>query len=113
MAFLCSPALVLSLLLGSPLDTSAEQVLGRLAGAALLALGLANYYAYYDAQSAATKGLVVAMVAYNLGAVFVLGTAGFVSKSVGLVLWPAVILHTVMTAWCLASLSKHRVQTTE
>jgi hypothetical protein len=43
-------------------------------------------------------------VIYNLGVVLVLGDAGIRSRTVGVVLWPAVILHTAMTVWCIVSL---------
>jgi hypothetical protein len=103
-ALLCSPSVAFVLLLNSPLDTSAGQVLGRVAGAALFALAIANWFAHYDLNGAATRGLVLAMIVYNLGAVFILGSAGLGSQSVGVALWPAVILHSIMTAWCVANL---------
>ena len=65
-ALLCFPSAAVALLLGSSLDTSAAMALGRLAGAALLALGVACWLAHYDAQSRAARGLVSAMVLYNL-----------------------------------------------
>jgi hypothetical protein len=98
------PSFVVRLLLGSPLDTSAAVTLGRVAGAALLALGVACWLAQYDAQSRAARGLVSAIVLYNLGAVVILGAAGIRSQPVGIALWPAVILHAVMTIWCVTSL---------
>ena len=98
------PCAVVRLLLGSPLDTSAAVTLGRVAGAALLALGVACWLAQYDAQSCAARGLVSAMVLYNLGAVVILGAAGIRSQPVGMALWPAVVLHAVMTIWCVTSL---------
>jgi hypothetical protein len=41
------------------------------------------------------------MALYNIGAVLVLGAAGLLSQPVGIGLWPAVILHAVMTVWCV------------
>src|SRR5438309_9333574 len=70
------PAIVVRLLLGSPLDTSAAVMLGRVAGAALLALGVACWLASYDEQSCAARGLVSAMVLYNIGAALILALAG-------------------------------------
>jgi hypothetical protein len=98
------PSVVVRLLLGSSLDTSAAVTLGRVAGVALLALGVACWLAQYDAQSCAARGLVSAMVLYNLGAVVILGAAGIRSQPVGIGLWPAVVLHAVMTIWCVTSL---------
>jgi hypothetical protein len=105
-ALLCFPAATVALLLGSGLDTPAAIALGRVAGAALLALGVASWLTQYDAQSCAARGLVSAMVLYNLGAVVNLGAAGIRSQPVGVALWPAVIINAVMTIWCVASLQR-------
>jgi len=105
-ALLCWPSSTVALLLGSPLDAFAAVVLGRLTGAALLALSIACWLAHYDVQSCAARGVVTAMTVYNLGAVVVLGVAGLRSPSVGIALWSAVALHTAMTGWCITSLLK-------
>ena len=52
------PSVVVQLLLGSPLHAPAAVMLGRVAGAALLALGVACWLARADAQSRAARGLV-------------------------------------------------------
>jgi hypothetical protein len=103
-ALMCAPSETVALLLGAPLDTSAAVAVGRLAGVALLALGVANWLAQHDQASRAARGLVGAMVVYNLGAAVILGMAGLRSPSAGLALWPTVILHAAMTVWCIASL---------
>ena len=79
----------------------------RLCGVALLALGLACWLGR-GAPGRAARGLSVAMLAYNLGAVIVLGTSGILSPPGGIALWPAVILHAAMTAWCAAALRANR-----
>jgi len=104
-ALICVPSVTVSLLLGSPLDTSTSVALGRLAGVALLALGVASWLARHDQASRAARGLVGAMVVYNLGAAVVLGTAGLRSPAAGPALWLTVVLHAAMTVWCIASLS--------
>ena len=103
-ALLCFPSATVALLLGSSLDTPAAMNLARVAGAALFALGVACWLAQYDAQSRAVKGLVSAMVLYNLGAVIILGATGIRSQPVGIALWPAVVLHAAMTIWCITRL---------
>jgi hypothetical protein len=100
------PSLLVRLLLGASLETPAALTVARLTGAALLSLGIACWLAQYDAQSCAAKGLVGAMVLYNLGAVVILGIAGVRSQPVGVGLWPAVVLHAAMAVWCIASLLK-------
>jgi hypothetical protein len=103
-ALLGVPSLTVALLLGSPLDAPAAVALGRVAGVALLALGMASWLAHYDAASRAARGLVAAMVLYNLGAVVILGKAGMGSPPAGVALWPTVLLHAAMTVWCIAAL---------
>lgn len=107
-ALMVSPSVMAALLLGSGLDTSAALALGRLAGAALFALGVGCWLAQSDVRSRAARGLVIAMVPYNLGAVVILGTAGFWSRAVGVALWPAVVLHAAMAVWCFACLRIRR-----
>jgi hypothetical protein len=105
---LAVPSAAVTLLLGSPLTTSAAVTLGRVAGAALFALGIACWLAQHDRKSCAARGLVSAMVLYNLGATIILGAAGIGSQPVGVALWPAVVLHASMTAWCVTNLLKTR-----
>ena len=99
------PAIVVRLLLGAEIS-GASIPLGRVAGVALLALGVACWLASYDEQSCAARGLVRAMALYNIGAALILALAGIGSGFVGIVLWPAVILHAVMALWCVACLRR-------
>ena len=78
--------------------------LGRVAGVALFALGVSCWLARGDEQSRAAKGLVGAMVLYNLGTVVILGDAGICAQRVGIALWPAVVLHAAMAVWCIKCL---------
>jgi hypothetical protein len=83
--------------------------LRRLAGAALLALGVACWLARLDGQSRAANGLVTAMFLYNLAAVSILTSAGIDWRRVGVALWPAVVLHATMAVWCITCLRSKRV----
>jgi hypothetical protein len=100
------PSVVVRLLLGSPLGTSAAVMLARVAGAALLALGVACRLARDDTQSRAARGLVVAMLIYNIAATAFLAFAGIDLGLHGVVLWPAVVLHAVMAIWCIVCLRR-------
>jgi hypothetical protein len=53
--------LPVSLLISSALDTPAALTVGRVAGAALLSLGVACWLAREDEQSRATRGLIAAL----------------------------------------------------
>jgi hypothetical protein len=104
MALLCCPSAAMALLLGSPLDTPATLTLGRVAGAALFALGVACWLASDDAQSRAARGLVAAMLLYNLAAVALFAFAGIGQGRVGVALWPAAILRAALAGWCIMCL---------
>jgi hypothetical protein len=100
------PAMVVRLLFGVEIS-GASIPLGRVAGVALLALGVACWFAIYDVQNRAARGLAIAMVLYNLGVALILGAAGLQSQPAGIALWPAVILHVVMGTWCVATLRRN------
>ena len=105
LALIAVPAIVVRLLLGAEIS-GASIPLGRVAGAALLALGVACWLARNDRQSRTARGLVVAMLMYNLVATAVLAFAGIGLQLHGVVLWPAVVLHAVMAIWCIVCLRR-------
>ncbi len=72
----------------------------RVGGAGLLALGVACWFARGDTQSRAARGLVAAMLLYDVAAAGVLAFAGIGFGLQGVALWPAVVLHAVMAVWC-------------
>jgi hypothetical protein len=102
-ALLSFPSDATKLLLGLPLDAPDALTVARIGGVALLTLAAAFWLGRGDAQSRASKGLIAAMVLYNLGAAVILAAAGVGSRRVGVALWPAVLLHAAMTAWCIAT----------
>jgi fatty acid desaturase len=103
LALVAVPDLVVRLLLGAGI-AGAGIPLGRVAGVALLALGVACWFASYDARSSAARGLARAMALYNLGVAIILAIAGIQSLPGGILLWPVVIIHTAMAAACIVSL---------
>ena len=99
------PAIVVRLLLGAEIS-GASTPLGRVAGAALLALGVACWLARDDTQSRSARGLVVATLMYNIVATAVLAFAGIGLGLHGVALWPAVVLHAAMAIWCIVCLRR-------
>jgi hypothetical protein len=96
LGLLALPDVAVNLLLGAEISGAAIP-LGRVAGVALLALGLASWLARGHAASALTS----AMLLYNCGVAVVLAMAGVVSGMTGVLLWPAVVLHAAMAIWSL------------
>jgi hypothetical protein len=91
------PEVVVKLLLGADISGAAVP-LGRVAGVALLALGVAAWLARGHAASAPTTASPLLL--YNCGVAAVLAMAG-VSGMTGVLLWPAVALHAAMAVWSL------------
>ena len=102
------PPLVARCLLGVSLDAPAALIVGRIAGAALLSLGGACWLARDEGPSRARRGLVAAMLLYNCAGGAVLANAAAGLRLVGVLMWPAVALHAVLAAWCIASLRSRR-----
>ena len=95
------PSVVVTVLAGAPLTTPAAVTVARVGGAGLLALGVACWLARNDADNGAGRGLIAAMLVYNVGAAVILGDAGIRLQPVGVALWPAVAFHGAMAAWCV------------
>ena len=104
LVLLALPSRLATLLLGAPLDTPAELTLARVAGVALVALGVACWLARHDGQSRAARGLVWGMFSYNAGVAIVFAWAALGLALSGIGLWPAVLAHAVMTVWCVVAL---------
>ena len=102
LALMIWPSGLIMLLLAASLDTPAGLTIGRVAGAALLALGVACWLARNDTASRSTVGLILAMLLYNSAAVVILIVAGIGSGLVGAALWPATVLHAAIAVWCIA-----------
>jgi hypothetical protein len=102
LALLCFPSSTVALLVGAPLETAPALTVARVGGAGLLALGVACWLARGDTQSRAAKGLIAAMLLYDIAAAGVLAFAGLGFGLHGVALWPAVVLHAVMSVWCVA-----------
>jgi hypothetical protein len=108
LALIVSPALAVSILVGGSFDTATDTVVGRVAGAALLALALVSWLARNEEHGSAATGIVAGLLLYNAGAGAVLAYAGIGLRLSGIGLWPAVALHVAMAVWCLAVLASSK-----
>ena len=104
--FFIWPSLPVMLLLGMPLGSPVALVVARITGAAMLALGLACWFARRDPLGYAARGLAVALSLYNAAALSVLAYAGTVLGLGAMGLWPAVLVHSALFIWCVRSLLK-------
>ena len=96
---LAAPAVLAQLLVGGTLDTSAALTVARVGGTALLAISVACWLSRENGRA-----LVVAMLLYNVVVAGLLVHAALALTLSGIGLWPAVILHAVMTVWCVTTL---------
>ena len=101
-ALAVAPGSVVLLLLGSPLESPAGQVISRVLAAALFSLGAACWLARDEAQSRTAAGLIAAMLLYNIAVVSLLVYARVGLGMSGIGFLPAVILHAALSVWCVA-----------
>ena len=95
LALMADPGLVVTLLLGAEL--SGEFVaLGRVAGVALFALGLACWPERQGSQAKSDAPAFRAMLTYNALVGFYLAYLGAVAHQAGVLLWPAAVLHVAV-----------------
>jgi hypothetical protein len=102
------PAVPFNLLFGLKQVAPETLLVGRVAGAALLAIGIASWQARNDNRAPAQLGLLMALVIYNLAATSLLTFSGTILKMAGMALWPAILLHAVLAVWCIACLKKSK-----
>ena len=108
-ALLGLPSVVTAVLLGASLDSTAALVMARVGGAALLSIAAVCWLARNDQQSRTARGLLAALLLYNIAAVAVLAHAGTGLGLSGIGLWPAVSFHAALALWCIACLRSTRV----
>jgi hypothetical protein len=101
-ALFAVPVPFVAILIGGTLDTPGALAVARLAGAALLTIGLICWLASRDPASRAASGVVAALAFYNVAAVGILLYAKLGLGLSGPGIWPAIALHAALAAWCLA-----------
>ena len=104
LALLLIPAVAVSTLLGVPLDAATGLVAGRIAGAALVALAIACWQARDGERGNSATGVVEGMSFYNFAAAMVLVYAGTRLDPRSVLLWPVIVLHLGLGAWCVLQL---------
>jgi hypothetical protein len=103
------PTVLFVFLLGLDQAASDTAFVGRLAGAALFAIGIASWIARADTLTTAQSGLLAGIFIYNAAAAVLLAYAGAVLNMAGLLLWPAAAIHSVLAVWCLVCLRPNNI----
>jgi hypothetical protein len=102
-ALMVTPGAGVTLLLGAEAGAVGSMV-GRIAGVALLALGIACWGARADPGGAAQTGTLRAITIYNAGAGLLLIAFVATGKASGVAVWIAGMLHLALAAGFAASL---------
>ena len=102
--FLIAPSPTAKLLLGAGLVSPESMLVGRVAGAALLSIGLICWVEGNRDRSASAIGLVAGLLVYNAAVIVLFAYAALVGKMNGIGIWPAVGLHSALLIWCAARL---------
>lgn len=103
LALLVAPSLSVEFLLGEGLSSPQALVVARVAGVALISVGVACWLGR-NADRRAQSGLIAGMLIYNLAVPILLLHGWIASALQGLGLWPASILHAVLAIWCVICL---------
>lgn len=90
LALLIAPSLVSKLLLGEQLAGAAVPI-ARVAGMALIALGIACW----------PGPPLAGMLTYSALVTLYLGYLSFAGGLIGVLLWPVVVLHVILTAFLI------------
>jgi hypothetical protein len=101
LALLVYPPLVVRLLLDAEV-AGVGALIGRVAGAALLAIGVVCWPARNDRGR--PSGLLTGVLIYDIAAAALLAHAGLFLDMAGIALWPAVMVHVVLGVWCATCL---------
>ncbi|MGA9584295.1 MAG: hypothetical protein WBQ95_03145 [Terracidiphilus sp.] len=106
LALLLVPSTVVFLALGVPLERPGGLILARLGGVILLALGVACWQARNHSESRRAMKLIVALLVYDVSVVVLLLVARLAAQMSGIILWPAVVLHSALGVWSLLCLRR-------
>ena len=97
LVFLVDPPIVVRLLFNSEI-TGAGMVMSRVAGIALIALGVACW----------PGTPLIGMLTYSAAVTLYLAYVGFAGDLSGILLWPAVVLHVILTALLARDLTSRK-----
>jgi hypothetical protein len=106
LGLLVLPDIVFAILLGLKSASVEAIFIARIAGAALVAIGVASWMAKSDAVNPTQFGLLAGILIYNTTASILLAYAGVFLKFNGVLLWPAVTIHAILAVWGFSCLRR-------
>jgi hypothetical protein len=101
---LAIPRIPLWLLIGVEQASPETIFVARVAGAALLAIGVGCWLGRSDQLAPAQRGLIAGVLVYSAVVAGLLAYAGVFLNLVGIALWPAVAVHALLAVGCVLSL---------
>ena len=104
LALLGLPAVVLASLLGIQAALEETLVVSRVTGAALLAIGVTSALTRDDTRPPTQRGVLIGILTYDVLVALLLVYSALAVQLAGPALWPAVVLHTLLTIWCILCL---------
>lgn len=100
------PAVPLMLLLGVQATVPETLLVARVAGSALLAIAVTSGMARSDSGSPALRAVLTGILLYDVAVAAVLAYAASGLQHGGVLLWPAVVAHAALAAWCVRCLPR-------
>ena len=104
---LVAPSTIVELLLGHPLSPGEPLVVGRVAGIALIAIGLMCWLERSSIRGGPSTGLLIGLLAYNSAIPVLLVHSYITYRTNGIGLWPVVALHLAIAFLLAACLRFH------
>jgi nitrate reductase gamma subunit len=101
---LVAPSFLAELLLGEALVSAASMVVGRVAGAALVAIGLICWLERAGDRPGSLAGLLAGLLVYHCAVALALVHGALFKGLSGVLLWPVVAVHIVFALWCAVQL---------
>lgn len=101
---LLAPSTVVELLLGQPLGSGVPLVVGRVAGTALLAIGLICGLENVSERAGSPTGPLIGLLVYNVAVPLLLVHSYLANGASGIGLWPTLVLHLAFALWIAACL---------
>jgi hypothetical protein len=99
LALLILPSIPLALLLGLEPVAAEALFVSRIAGAALLAIGIASWTARAGELNPSLFGLLIGILIYNIAVAILLVYASVALNMTGGLLWPTAAFHGILAGW--------------